>query len=325
MQRNLRAGYTLTVAAAVIWATTSPGIKYLLETYQVPALAVAFWRDALIAVACLLGLALLRPALLRVGRADLRELALVGAIAIGLYHGLWVFSIVLNGAAIAVVMVYTFPIFVTLGARLVFGEQIRWPQVVALSIALVGCVLLVRAYDPAVLRVSWLGTLVGLCTGIVQAGYVLYNQRAMQTKHPITALTYTMLFGALALLALWLVCGALGVASASNLSGLASAVGTGWEPWLILIILALGPTLGGYALFTSALRHLPGSVASLVIMLEAPVSVLMTVVFIGERLEWPQMIGMACILSASVLPRLLSFDQRPSALAAPAPEPLESA
>jgi drug/metabolite transporter (DMT)-like permease len=65
-------------------------------------------------------------------------MAIIGAISIGIYHALWVFSIVLNGAAIAVVMIYTFPTFVTLGAWLLFGERIRWPQVLALAIALLG-------------------------------------------------------------------------------------------------------------------------------------------------------------------------------------------
>lgn len=308
MHRNTRLGYLVTIAAAVIWAATSPGIQYLLDTHHVPALAVAFWRDALIAIACLAGLLALRPALLRVSGRDLRELALAGSLSIGLYHALWVYSIVLNGAAVAVVMVYTFPTFVTLGAWLFYGERIRWPQVLALIVALLGCALLVRAYDPAVLRVSWLGTLVGLVTGISQAGYVLYNQRAMQTHSPWTSLTYTMLFGSLALLALWGLSAATGIFPIGPTANLLAAVGSAPAPWLVLLALALGPTLLGYALFTTALRYLPGSVASVVIMLEAPVSVLMTVVFLGARLEWPQTLGIGLILGASVLPRLRALE-----------------
>ncbi|KPV49628.1 hypothetical protein SE17_31540, partial [Kouleothrix aurantiaca] len=131
MNRNPRTGYILTIVAAIVWASTSPGIKYLLETHHVPALAIAFWRDAIIAVFCFAAIALVRPALLRVGRRELRGLAAVGAISIGVYHALWVLSILLNGASVAVVMIYTFPTFVTLGAWLFFGERIRWPLVLA--------------------------------------------------------------------------------------------------------------------------------------------------------------------------------------------------
>lgn len=308
MQDKTRTGYVLTVIAAIIWASTSPGIKYLLETHHVPALAIAFWRDAIIALACLIALAVLRPGLLRVSWRELRGLALIGAISIGVYHALWVLSILLNGASIAVVMIYTFPTFVTVGAWLLFGERIRWPQVLALAIALFGCALLVRAYDPAVLRVSWLGTLVGLATGMAHAGYVLYSQRSVQNTSPWTSLTYTMLFGALVLLLLWFASTALGITDAGQTTNIVQAVGSTATPWLILAFLALGPTLGGYALFTMALRYLPGRIASIVVMLEAPVSVLLAVALLGERLEWPQILGIGLILSATVLPRLLAAD-----------------
>lgn len=308
MQTKARTGYTLTIIAAVVWASTSPGIKYLLETHHVPALAIAFWRDAIIALACFGVLLAVRPALLRVSRHDLRGLAIVGAISIGLYHALWVLSIVLNGASVAVVMIYTFPTFVTLGAWLLFGERIRWPQVLALAVALLGCALLVRAYDPAVLRVSWLGTLVGLGTGLAHAGYVLYSQRSVQRVSPWASMAYTMLFGAIVLLGLWLLASALGMPGAGDTTNIVRAVGGSLAPWAALTILALGPTLGGYALFTIALRYLPARVASIVVMLEAPVSVLLAVLFLGERLEWPQVFGMALILGATVLPHLLSAD-----------------
>src|SRR3712207_5838796 len=149
MQRDIRTGYLLTFLAAIVWASTSPAIKYLLNTWHVPALAIAFWRDAFIAVASIFALLVVRPALLRVSRSDLRGLALIGAVSIGVYHALWVFSVALNGAAVAVVLIYTFPTFVTIGAWLLFGERISWQQIAALALSLLGCALLVRAYDPA--------------------------------------------------------------------------------------------------------------------------------------------------------------------------------
>lgn len=307
MRSSTRTGYLLSIGAAVVWAATSPGIKYLLD-HRVPALAIAFWRDALIALACMVALLAVKPLLLRVSLRELRGLAIVGAISVGFYHALWVTSVALNGAAVAVVLIYTFPTFVTLGAWLLFGERIRWPQIAALALALAGCALLVRAYDPAVLQVSWLGMLVGLGTGLSHAGYVLYSQRSVETKSPWTSLTYTMLFGALALLALWVALGSAGI-TPQRPAEIVSSVG-GVAPWLGLLALALGPTLGGYALFTISLRYLPGRVASLVVIVEAPVSVLMAVALLGERLEWPQICGIALILVAATLPGLLAMDER---------------
>jgi drug/metabolite transporter, DME family len=296
--RSYHTGYALSVAAPLLWATTGVLIKYLLDM-GAPRLAIAFWRDAAIALVCLGALLALRPSSLRIDRRELRGFALTGMISVGLYHALWVTSIALNGAAVATVLIYTFPAFVTLGARLFFHEPIRRPQVAALALALLGCALVVRAYDPAVLRVSWLGALVGLSTGITHAGYVLFSQRAVQSHSPWVSLAYTMLFGTLALLAMNL------ILAPQQLF----AIGDTPLPWLVLLALALGPTLGGYALFTAALRHVPGRIASLIAVVEAPAAALLAALFLGERMEWRQLLGLALILGAIGLPRLVRGQQ----------------
>lgn len=295
MPPRARTGYALGVAAAFVWAATSPGLSYLLTNYAIPPLTLAFWRDAMIALVCGAALLALRPGWLRISRRDLRGFATMGAISIGIYHAIFVSSVALNGAALAIVLIYTYPAFVTLGAWLIFKERIGAQQIVALVLAFAGCVLVVRAYDPALLRGSWFGTLVGLASAATHAGYVLFNQRAVTRHSPWVALTLTMFFGALTLLALTLL-----------ISGPASlgAVGPGLWPWLLMLGLALGPTLGGYALFTIALRHIPGRIASLIVVLEVPIATLLAVALLGERLVWPQVAGMLLVLLAAGLPGL---------------------
>lgn len=299
MTPSPRTGYLLTVLAALSWAATSPGISYLLTNYTVPPVTLAFWRDALIALACLGGIgvsaAVSGKGLPRLTGAELRGFALAGVVSVGIYHALFVSSIALNGAAVAIVLIYLFPAFVTLGARVIFKEAIGPSQIVALLLALAGCGLLVRIYDPAVLRVSWVGVLVGLASAMAHAGYVLFSQRAVTRHSPWLSLALTMAFGSLALMAMGLISG--GPASLV-------AIGPGATPWLIVAALALGPTLAGYALFTIGLRHLPGRIASLVIIVEAPVATLMAVLLLGERLEPTQIVGMALILVAATLPGL---------------------
>lgn len=294
-----RLGYLLCVAAALVWSGTAPGISYLLGTHGMTPLTLAFWRDAIIAVACLGGIAAFslargRP-LPRVSRADMRGFAVMGVISVGIYHALFVTSIALNGAALGIVLIYLYPAFVTLGARLIFKEVISPTQVVALLLALVGCGLLVRIYDPAVLRVSWLGIVVGVLSAATHAGYVLFNQRAVTNHSPFLSLALTMSFGAVTLLVLTLL--------AEGPAGIALP-GAGWDLWLALLALALGPTLMGYAMFTSSLRHIPGRIASLIVVIEAPITTLAAVLLLGERIEPAQAAGMGLILAAAVLPGL---------------------
>jgi drug/metabolite transporter (DMT)-like permease len=293
MRNHPRTGYVLSVAAALVWASTAPGLKYLLDTYSIPSLALAFWRDAFVALACLAGVLLVRPGLLRVGGRELRGFALTGAVSIGVYHALWLWSVALNGAAVAVVLIYLFPTFVTIGGWLLFREPVGRAHVAALALALVGCALVVRVYDPQVFRVSWLGAVVGIGTALAHSVYVLFGQRAASSYSPWTTLTYTMVFGALTLLAMVLI----------GAPGQLGAVGADPAPWLIVAALAIGPTLGGYALFTAALRHIPGRTAGLIAVVEAPAATLLAVLVLHERLEWPQVLGMALVLGAIVLPR----------------------
>ncbi|NTU79650.1 MAG: EamA family transporter [Chloroflexales bacterium] len=299
MRPSPRTGYLLAVSAALVWAATSPGLSYLLEHYRISALTLAFWRDAFIAVACLSGIGVTalvrRKALPRLSRADLRGFAVMGVISIGIYHALFVTSVALNGAAMGIVLIYLYPAFVTLGARMIFKETISPAQVAALLLALVGCALLVRIYDPAVLRVSWLGVLVGVGSAVTHAGYVLFSQRAVARHSPGLSLALTMGFGTLTLLFLAVV---------AQGPGSLLAVGPGLAPWLIILGLALGPTLVGYVLFTTSLRHIPGRIASLIVVVEAPIATLAAVLLLGEHIEPAQAVGMALILSAAVLPGL---------------------
>lgn len=273
---------------------------HVLRTYNTPPLTLSFWRDVFIALALIVGLTIatvVRGAgigWMRVDRGALRGMALAGVVGIGLQHALLTPSILLNGAALAIVLVYTYPTFVTLGARIFLGERIGPGQLVALALSFVGCALLARVYDPALLRVSWLGIVAGLGTGLSHAAYVLLSQRAVEQQSPWISLTTSMICGALTVLV-----------AATLVQGPASLgqAGGGVEAWLWIAGLAL-PTLGGYALFMLSLRHLPGRVASLVALIEAPIAALLSVVVLGERLDWPQVLGVALVLAAAALPML---------------------
>jgi drug/metabolite transporter (DMT)-like permease len=207
----------------------------------------------------------------------------------------WIYSVQLNGAAVAVVLLNINPSFVTLGSRLFFGERISRYQVIALVLAFIGCILAVRAYDLAIVQTSWVGIVVGLGSALGLASYLLFNQHAVKEHNSWVSLALTMLFGAVSLLVITLgVHGAAGVV----------AVGTGWTPWLVLLALALIPTLLGYGFLLSSMNYIPGRIVSLITLLELPGAALLAFVFLGERLEILQIVGMVFIFVAAGLPVL---------------------
>jgi drug/metabolite transporter (DMT)-like permease len=300
MTPSRRTGLILCTIAAVVWAGTAPGIKYLLDVYHVPGVTLAFWRDVFVTIA-VMGILLVRNrAALRVSRADFTPLALLGVVSIGIYHALWIWSVSLNGAAIAVVLIYLFPTFVTIGARFMFGEQLRTVQVIGLLLSLLGMGLLVKLYDPEQIKLNWLGIVVGLTTAVLQAFYVLYTQKAVRTVNPWASLGITMATGSLTLLAMLIAAPlVVGQAAAPGIF----AVGD-LTAWLILLALAIGPTLGGYALFNLSLQHIPASTGGLILVLEAPVASAIAILFLGEQLMALQYVGMALIFVSILLPTL---------------------
>ena len=300
MTPSRRTGLILCTIAAVVWAGTAPGIKYLLDVYHVPGVTLAFWRDVFVTIA-VVGMLLVRNrAALRVSRADFTPLALLGVVSIGIYHALWIWSVSLNGAAIAVVLIYLFPTFVTIGARFMFSELLRTVQVIGLLLSLIGMGLLVKLYDPEQIKLNWLGIVVGLTTAVLQAFYVLYTQKAVRTVNPWASLGITMATGSLTLLAMLIAAPlVVGQAAAPGIF----AVGD-LTAWLILVALAIGPTLGGYALFNLSLQHIPASTGGLILVLEAPVASAIAILFLGEQLMALQYLGMALIFVSILLPTL---------------------
>jgi DME family drug/metabolite transporter len=295
MSQSSRApvGYGMSIGAAVAWSVSSVLIDHLLGN-GASRLAVALWRDAFIAITCCLIFLIFRRDMLRVSKADIRGLMITGIISIGIYHALWTFSIGSNGAPVATVLAYSYTIFVALGARVLYKESIQRAQWIAIFIALIGCILVVRAYDPQVLKMNWLGGLAGLGTGLAHALYVLYNQRAVQSFKPITSLTYTMLFGSITLVILNL------LIAPSEMFNL----GTSEFAWPLIIAISLGPTLAGYFCFTSALQYIPGKMVGLLTILEAPAVTILAVIFLGARLELLQIVGLVLVMAAMVIPQL---------------------
>ena len=193
-----------------------------------------------------------------------------------------------------IVLVYIFPTWVTFGSWLLFKERVSAVQWLALAVSLMGCALLVRVYDPTMLQLNPWGAVLGLLSAIAQAAYTLLNRRLSQSAntHWVATLTYTFVFGSITLFVLVLI-----GARAETFSVPSSAF-----PWIAA--LALGPTVGGYGFFNWALSKLSGRIVSLIVIAEAPIAALLGVFFLGEVLEPLQVLGMALILIAIVLPGL---------------------
>ena len=300
---HLGRGYTVAFFSTVILSTTAIFIRYLTQTYHLPALVLAFWREIFVALSLVIGLGVLNPALLQVNRKYLRYLVLYG-LALAFFNSLWTLSVALNGAAVSTVLAYCSAGFTALLGWWLLKESLGWAKLLAVALCLGGCVLVSGALNPAAWRVNLLGIITGILSGLFYAIYSLMGRSAAQRGlNPWSTLVYTFGFAAIFLLAFNLL-------GRGFLPGAITRprdflwLGNAWAGWGILFLLAMGPTLAGYGLYNVSLTYLPSSVANLIVSLEPAFTAAIAYFLLGERLTWMQVGGSLLILSGVVFLRI---------------------
>jgi drug/metabolite transporter (DMT)-like permease len=299
---RLARGYLICLIATVFWSTTGVLIRYLTETFNLPSLVLAFWRDLFVALALAVMLGLFLPARLPAGHRNIRFFLLYGFI-LAVFNSLWTVSVALNGAAVATVLAYGSAAFTALLGWKFFHESLSPVKIIAVILSLTGCALVSGALDPAAWRGNPWGILVGLVSGLMFAFYSLMGKTSSNRKiFPWTAMLYSFAIAA-SFLGLFNLVSALvtGTSLVSNILWLGrSAVG-----WGVLTLLAVGPTIGGFGLYTVSLTYLPASVANLIATLEPAMTAVLAYFFLGEQLTTTQLVGGGLILAGVVVLRLL--------------------
>ncbi|MCA9977195.1 MAG: DMT family transporter [Anaerolineales bacterium] len=296
-------GYLIALISALFLSTTAVFIRHLTQTYAIPSLVLAMWRDLFVVVTLLPVLAWLQPKLLRLSRAHLPYLAMYGLV-LAVFNALWTLSVAMNGAAVATVLVYCSAAFTALLGWWLLHERLDWGKLTAVILSLSGCVLVADALDITAWQNNFIGILTGILSGLSYASYSLLGRSAAQRGlNPWTTLIYTFAFATLFLLAVNLLPG-------NWLPGKAVQPGdllwlhTAWAGWGVLFLLAAVPTVAGFGLYNVSLSHLPSSVANLVVTSEPAFTAVIAFFFLGERLTSLQLGGSLLILGGVVFLRL---------------------
>ncbi len=287
----------IAVVAAAILSTTAIFIRHLTQTYHIPELVLAFWRDAFVVLTLLPALAILRPALLRINRRHLLYLVAYG-LMLSIFNSLWTLSVALNGAAVATVLVYCSAAFTALLGWWLLNERLDWAKLFAVALSLAGCVLVSGALDPSAWRANLLGIVTGALSGLWYAIYSLMGRSASQRGlNPWTTLVYTFAFAALFLLLVNFLPPGILPGTAPHPSDL-FWLGDALAGWVILFLLAAGPTVMGFGLYNVSLSLLPSSVANLIVTLEPAFTTLTAYILLNERLNAIQIYGSLLILAS---------------------------
>lgn len=305
---SFKRGYAIAATSAFILSTTAIFIRYLTQSYQLPALVLAFWREVVVALTLLAALRIAKPHLLRVNRRHLPYLGAYGLL-LAIYNALWTLSVALNGAAISTVLVYTSAAFTALFGWWIFGERLDWSKIVAIAFSFGGCILVAGVLDFGAWRLDPTGIIAGIFSGLCYAIYSLMGRSASQ-RGLDTWTTLFYIFGIASIILL-----VINLSPWKILPGTAAIpadlfwLKDAWMGWLILLILGAGPTVLGYGLYTKSLAYLPSSTANLVVTMEPAITAAIAYVLLGERLNGIQIGGGLMILIGVILLRIFEGQQ----------------
>lgn len=305
LDNNFNRGYIIALISAGILSTTAIFIRYLTQTYELPALILAFWRDLMVTTTLLLVLGITRPHMLKINREHVPHLLVYGVI-LAIFNALWTLSVALNGAAISTVLVYSSAAFTVLLEWVLLKESANWVKLVAVAFSLIGCVLVSEALDISAWQANLMGILTGILSGLLYAIYSLMG-RSTAKRNINSWTTILYIFGVASIILL-----GVNLLPALSLPGTASQPDDLWwlgdaaAGWIVLFLLAAGPTVVGFGLYNISLNYLPASVANLILTSEPVFTILLAYVLFGEQLSMIQIFGSLMIMVGVIFLRIYS-------------------
>ncbi len=217
----------------------------------------------------------------RAHKQPIRRADLIFPILGGLFTAgdlaLWNTSVLFTTASNATLLGNTAPLWVAIGAWMIFRERLRRDFWLGLGLALAGATLILGGDFLLHPRLG-LGDLMACGAGIFYASYMLVTQRG---RERVDAFSHW-----------WIV----SLTAASGLLGVNLALGnplTNYPPqsWLIFAATALVSQIIGYLSISYALGHLPAAVVSPSMIGQPVVTAILAIPLLGEVPAQTQLIG----------------------------------
>ena len=193
-----RKGALLVILAGTCWGVISIFINYL-SAAGLGEMQISFLRQLFAVLVFALVILVRDRSKFRILLKDLALLMLVGFINGVLFNFLYFYTIINSRASIAVVLLYTSPVFVIILARIFFGEKITRNKFIALVLTVAGCLFVTgvigEGYMPPPVAI-----LTGVLTGLAYALNNILTSAAVKKNDPLTVTFYTLLFSFLFLI-----------------------------------------------------------------------------------------------------------------------------
>lgn len=279
--------YIMTIAGAACWG--------LIGLFIVPLYDRGFTAWDVVAVRAIFTFAILIIIMAIFYRAQLRTrlkdhifFAGAGIFSIAFFNFFYFEVFSQSSISLAVTLLYTGPLFVTLLSRLFFKESLTIRKGWALALAIAGCAFVVGLLPLGQESIPMKTLLIGILSGFCYALYSIFSKPVTKRYSALTITTYTFLYTSVFMLL---------TSDIARKTDQFQYV----DVWISAVLLALVSTVAAFVLYTSGLKYLEASKASILATIEPIVAVVTGVLFLGEHLLAWQVLGIALVLYSAIL------------------------
>ena len=272
------------ILAGCLWGVINIFVKTL-SAAGLDSLQIALGRLAGAALLFSLFLLIREPSGFRIDLKDIWMFIGTGVVSVVFFSLCYFYTMIHGQASIAVVLLYTSPVFVMLFSALLFKEMITPRKISARLLTVTGCVF-VSGLIAGKLSVTPLVLLSGIASGMLYALYTIFGRYALAKYSPFTVTVYSFIFAFAASIFF------------GDTPGLIRALSS--EPSLILWVLGLAvvSTVFPYFLYTWGLQRMESGKAAILVAIEPVVGAVIGMTVFREPHDLYKLIGIALIILA---------------------------
>lgn len=275
------------ILAGVLWGCISIFIRHLdaggLDSFQIA------WVRMVMATLLFGAYVLVTdPQKLRIRLCDVWMFIGTGIVSVVLFNISYFYTMTHTDASVAVVLLYTSPVFIMLMSAFLFKERITPVKTVALVLTVGGCVLVAGLLGGSY-QIPPFCILTGLGAGLFYALYTIFGRYALAKYDTVTVTFYTFFFGLI------------GSSPLGKIGQTVTAFKA--DPLLLLWGAGIGlvSTVLPYFLYTWGLQRMDSGKAAILVAVEPLVGAVIGMTVYHESHEFLKIVGMVLIFAAIIL------------------------
>lgn len=289
-RKNNRLGYLCVVLAAICWASGASASKFLFNSGISPFQLVQLRITTAVVFLFLWLLCRHRP-LFRIERRDAIYFLLLGTFGMAAINITYLYAISKLNVAAALILEYLAPVIIAIYTVVFQRERLNAWTALAILAAVVGCYLVVGAYNLTLLQLNMAGILSGLGAACAFAWWSVHGEYGMHRYNPWTVLFYAMLVAA----GEW-----------NLLHPPLEAFRYAYAPatWGWIVFVAVVGAILPFGLYYEGINRIRATRASITSTIEPIVAGILSFLFLGEAMAPLQISGGLLVIAAIILLQL---------------------